>query len=100
MLEPLVVVARADADPADRLAVAVGDETRVAALGSGGIHGALQDAAVALGRSAREVDAPEAVVGARAPLGVAALVEQAGEIGQALARQREDLQGHRLILDR
>jgi hypothetical protein len=106
MLQPLVVVARTEADPADGLAVPVGDQARGATLGRGGHRGAFQDRTVAHCGGGPEVDAANPIERAPAPFRVAPLPEQTSQIRQALGGQGQDLQvgrgriGHARILDR
>ncbi len=57
--------------------------------------GGLHRRAVALLATLREVEAPDAEVGAPAPLGVAALLEQRGEIRESFGRQGADVEGRR-----
>ena len=94
MRQSLVVLARADADPADGLLAVVSDQARRAALlrvldGSG-----LHDLAMARLAAAREVEATDPEVRAPAPLGVAALLEELGQVGKAVRGEGPDVEGH------
>ena len=83
MGQPLVILARADADPADGLAAAIGDETgrrldRARERRSG-------PARFSRRRRVRPVQATDAEERAPAPFRVAALIEQGGEVAGSRA---------------
>ena len=104
VLQPLVVLARAEADPTDRLAVAIGDQPGRTAGRGGGIHGPLEHPPIRRSGCALEVDVADAEERAPAPLRVATLPEQRGEIREPLWRERLDVEldagiGHPCILD-
>ena len=90
MAQPLVVLARREAHPADGAAVAVADEAgRQRSLGEV-LDGALRRAVLGR-RRIGPVAAAEPEVDAPAPLRVAALLEQRRQVGQAIGRERADV---------
>ena len=79
-LEPLVRRARAQAHPADDAVAVVREQTGGRVITGAG----RQLGAVGRGGRVRPVPAADAEVGAPAPLGVAALLEQRGEVAEAV----------------
>ena len=93
--QPLVVLARPDADPPDGFArVVVGDEPGRPAVAGVVVRGALQDGPVLRRGRVGPVAAADPEVGAPAPLRVAALLEERGKVGQAIRGQRLDVERH------
>jgi len=93
MGEPLVILTRADADPADRLVAVVPDEARGTVFLSGRVCRGLHRRAMALLTALREVKAADPEVRAPAPLRVTALLEEGGQVRKAFGRQGPNVEG-------
>ena len=84
--QALVGRSRREAHPADGAAVLVADQTRRRPIAGQ----RRESLAVAVGARVRPVEAADPVELAPAPLGVAALLEERGQVGPAIRRQRVD----------
>ena len=92
--QPLVVLAGSEADPPDDRPALVRNEARRMTGASALPGGRREELTVLAGRRIRPIPAASAEVGAPAPARVAALVEQGREVGDAVRRQRPDVEGH------